>query len=398
MRISTANAYNNTIETLSQRQAELSHLQEQLSTTKRIIKASDDPSGAARAERALAAEARTDANQRGVEASQNAMTLSESAMNDATSLMQQARESLVAAGNASYTDAERFGLANELAGLRKQLLAVANRTDGAGVYLFGGQGADQPPFVDAAGGVQFRGTSGSVDAASGEALPLTVDGELAWMRARTGNGVFETQPTVSTGGAWVDNGHVTNPSAITGSTYSVQFSVAAGVTTYSVLQDGAPTALGGVPFTPGKLIEIDGQALTISGNPANGDQFDMVPSTADLNVFDTLDNTISQLRTPMRTDAQKAQSISSNLGALDASFSQLQSIRSNVGETLNRIDSVTGRLSALKLSSQTERANAEGLDMVQAISQFQDRQTGLDAALRSYSLVQRLSLFNYLSA
>ena len=61
---------------------------------------------------------------------------------------------------------------------------------------------------------------------------------------------------------------VTNPSAVTGSTYSVQFSVAGGVTTYSVLQDGAATALSGVPFTSGKAIEIDGQAVTITGSPA----------------------------------------------------------------------------------------------------------------------------------
>ncbi len=35
--------------------------------------------------------------------------------------------------------------------------------------------------------------------------------------------------------------------------------------------------------------------------------------------------------------------------------------------------------------------------MVKALSDFQRRQTGYDAALKSYSLVQRLSLFQYLN-
>ena len=60
------------------------------------------------------------------------------------------------------------------------------------------------------------------------------------------------------------------------------------------------------------------------------------------------------------------------------------------------IDSVTGRLTDLKLASQTDRSNAEDLDMVKAISDFQNKQTGYDAALKSYSMVQKLSLFNYL--
>jgi flagellar hook-associated protein 3 FlgL len=35
--------------------------------------------------------------------------------------------------------------------------------------------------------------------------------------------------------------------------------------------------------------------------------------------------------------------------------------------------------------------------MTQAISDFSNQQTGYDAALKAYSMVQRLSLFNYLN-
>ena len=398
MRIATANGYQNSLDSLMDRQSRLADTQSQLTTGKRVNRASDDPAAAARAERALTAEQRTVASQRAVDASDTAMTLTESALGDAGSLLQSARQALVAAGNATYSDSERTGIANQLTDLRQQLFAVANRTDGAGTYLFGGQGADRPPFTDLAGGVQFQGTSGQVQAASGEALPLSVDGESTWMQARTGNGVFATRAITATGSAWVDAGHVTDPSAVTGSTYSVQFSVSAGATTFSVLKDGLPTAQTNVAFKPGQSVQVDGLSAAIQGVPANGDAFEFAPSTPDLSVFDVLDKAIADLKTPNRKGTQIAQSNVQNLTGLDAVLGQVNAGRSQVGATMNRIDAATGRLSAVKLSSQTERSHAEDLDLTQAISDFSNQQTGYDAALKAYSLVQRLSLFNYLNA
>ena len=72
--------------------------------------------------------------------------------------------------------------------------------------------------------------------------------------------------------------------------------------------------------------------------------------------------------------------------------------RSDAGVTLNRIDGVTDRLGEQKISAETEKSSAEDLDMVQAISDFQNKQSGYDAALKSYSMVQHLSLFQYLNA
>ena len=74
MRISTAQSYDTTIERLSQRQSELSDAQLRLSAGKRVMRASDDPVNAARAERALAGVSRATASQRSVDASRSAMT------------------------------------------------------------------------------------------------------------------------------------------------------------------------------------------------------------------------------------------------------------------------------------------------------------------------------------
>jgi len=303
----------------------------------------------------------------------------------------------VQAGNTGLADADRKSIAGEISEMRKQLFAIANRTDGSGTYLFGGQSADQPPFIDTAGGVQFTGQAGAQQAASGEQLPLTVDGDAAWMSAMSGNGVFTTSAVTSTGGARIDSGSVTNPQLLTGDPYTVTFSVSGGSTTYTVLQNGNPTVppQTNVAFSPGQAIKVDGMSATISGSPANGDVFAMAPSTP-ISVFDAVDQAIADLNTTNRTGTQNAQASSTNLAAIDSVMGQLQSARSQVGATLNRADGVTDRLSALKLASQTERNNAESLDMTQAISDFGNQQTGYDAALKTYSMVQKLSLFNYL--
>ncbi|HWH82653.1 MAG TPA: flagellar hook-associated protein FlgL [Burkholderiaceae bacterium] len=397
MRISTANAYNASIESLMERQTKLADTQEQMTTGKRVNRPSDDPAAAARAERAYAAEQRATASQRAVDASNNAMTLTESALGDAGELMQQVREALVSAGNASYGDAERLGIANQLADLRQQLLAVANRSDGAGNYLFGGQSASVAPFSDVPGGVQYQGTAGPTQSASPDPLPLTLDGRAAWTSARSGNGVFETSAVTSTGSAWIDSGKVTDPSAVTGATYSIQFSVGGGTTTYSVLKGGVATAQTNVAFKPGQAVQVDGLSASIAGQPANGDVFQMAPASPSLSVFDALDQAITDLKTPNRTNTQIAQSSAANITSVDAVMNQLGAARSQVGATLNRVSAATDRLSAQKLASQTERSNAEDLDMTQAISDFSNQQTGYDAALKAYSMVQRLSLFNYLN-
>jgi flagellar hook-associated protein 3 FlgL len=90
------------------------------------------------------------------------------------------------------------------------------------------------------------------------------------------------------------------------------------------------------------------------------------------------------------------QTVQTALRDLDAAVANLQGRRAAAGESLQHIDAVEGRLADTKLHAQTERSLAEDLDLVQALSDFQNQQTGYDAALKTYSMVQRLSLFDYL--
>lgn len=433
MRLSTSNLYDASIANLQRRQNALQEQQQQLTSGKRIALASDDPTGAARAERALAAVGRVEANQRALEASRNSMTLAESALGDANELLQQARETLVAAGNASYSDAERGSLANKLKGLRDQLLVIANRPDGAGGYLFSGQGSASPPFLERTNGVVYDGMPGIIQTGNLDNFQLTVDGRAVWEEATTGNGSFETAPsailpdpvtgkptvqlidpgaTAANGGVpvplvntltgrpasgWIDSGRVVNPSLLTGHNYRLDISGTAPAQTYTLTDQDAGGVVSSGAFKPGESIVADGMALTVTGAPVDGDAFALSGAKRSLKVFDALDRAIIDLSTPLRTSTQVAQGNVNALRNLDAIMGNLQSSRSQIGERLNNLDGTEARLAALKQYSTEERSAAEDLDMVQAISDFQNQQTGYDTALKTYALVQRMSLFQYIS-
>lgn len=404
MRVSTAYTYASGIDDLQRRQTDLTQAQQQMTSLKRVDKPSDDPAAMARAERALNEEARGEAMQRSIDASRNAMTLTESALGDAVDLTQTAREALVKAGNGSYTSSEREALAVQLRQLRSQLLSVANQTDGNGGYLFGGQGANANPFhdgVDASGNPAVTSSSGGgqPSASNDEYLPLNVDGNTVWMQVPTGNGVFDTSAAAAnTGTGWISAGSVTDPSALTGSDYMVQFSVdATGNTTYSVTPSGSGTAVSNQPYKAGQAIQVDGMSFAVSGTPANNDSFSLTPSTPSGDVFSSIDRALAALENPNANPGQVSQAVNSGIRDMDQALGKFQSARAMVGETLNRLDSVESRTGGKILAAQTARSNAEDLDMIKAYSDFSNKQTSYQAAMQAYSMVQRLSLFQYLN-
>ena len=412
MRISTANGYDTSIDNIVQRQVEMARAQDQLTSGKRVSRASDDPAAAARAERALASEARSVSSQRAVDASRAAMQHSESALGEAVDLLHAAREAVVAAGNGTYSDGERKVLAEKIRGIRDQLFTVANRAGSDGGYLFSAQGSSFPPFVDQPPdpakplertGVVFKGVPGVVRGEQGTSLPLSADGAAAWTTARTGNGVFETRAGAGVTDAWIDSGSVVNPSALQDATYDITFTVSAGATTYAINRTLTSTGVTSnvVPataYTPDRAITLDGMSFTIRGAPANGNQFSITPSVSELSVFGVLDKAVADLGISGATSAQRSQSAGDTLRNLDSVMGSLQAVRSAAGEVLNRVETETSRLSDQKLSARSERSLAEDLDIAKAISEFQLKQSGYDAALKSYSMVQRLSLFQYINS
>lgn len=147
MRIGTAHETQQSIESISERRAELSRLQESIATGRRVLEPKDDALAAANAERLRASLARVDMEKRTIGFARQVLGQADGALSDANETLQSARELLVAASSSSYSSEQRAMMAQQLRGMRDQLLMIANRGDGIGNYLFGGQGTQSAPFV-----------------------------------------------------------------------------------------------------------------------------------------------------------------------------------------------------------------------------------------------------------
>lgn len=396
LRISTAWSYDEGISTLQKRQSDLSSLQTAMTTGKRISKPSDDPTGAARAERAFIAQQRIESNQRAVATSRSSMELAEGAMGQAIDRLQDARQTLVAAGDGSLSSGDRQAQVLQLRALRDQLLQIANQNNGAGGYIFGGQSPDIAPFVDGPGGVAAAAVGGRMQAAT-ETMPLTIDGATVWLQARTGNGVYRTEVgSPNSGGSWISAGEVTDPAALTTSSYQVVFAGSPGSMTYSVLKDGAATAISGAAYISGQAIAFDGMSMVVSGKPQAGDTFGVSPSQASMSPFAALDDAITALSNTNASGSQVQQAVNSGLRDIDTVMSQFMAARSDAGAVLNRMDTLDNRNQDKALWAKTVQSQTEDADMVQVLSEFKNQQTGYQAALQSYAMVQRMSLLDFL--
>ena len=394
MRLGTANTFDNTLANLTQRQTDLADLQEKLSAGKRVVRPSDDPVGAAQAERAQNRLSRIETDQRALKLQVNAMSMVESTLGDSVGALQNIRDLVITAGNGAYNSTDRQSLALQMQGLRDQLFNYANRLDSNGNPLFGGLASQAAPFVDAASGVSFSGIGGQ-RAATATSIPGTMDGQTVWMNVPSGNGVFQVDLSPSnTGGVNTDAGQVVDPTLVTGHNYQLTFTSA---TTYNVTDTSLspPTAvLSNQTYTSGQAVVFDGLSIVVNGKPQAGDSVSVQPSTQ-LNVFKVLDDAIASIRSDSGNIL--SHNLSRALTQIDASTNRLESARMVAGDLLNRADTIDSNQQSKTLQLTADRSRAEDLDMPQAISEFQSQQTGYDSALKTYAAVQRLSLFNYIS-
>lgn len=411
-RLGTANMYDNALRNLGTRQTNLSNLQENLTSGKRVVRASDDPVSAAQAERAINRLARIQTEQRALETQRNAIAQAESALGDAVDLVQNFRELVVNAGSAALTPNDRNTIANQLQGLREQLLEVANRKDTNGVPLLSALGSALAPFLgplSTSPDYSFEGLPGQT-ASSGVSIPNTLDGEAAFMFDPQRDGVYTAGVSAIPSSRFLNTTAVTpvDPSLVTGDNYTITFSaVGPGATpgtttaTYTLTNTttGAVSPAVVVPDYPTNkpvtiaITSIPGLSFDIKGNPATGDTITLQPSPS---MFSTLDNAIRDIRSAPDSNAA-AQAVGQALGNMDIGLERLHNMRGYAGELLNRADRITGDQEKRSIQLEGDRSRAEDLDMIQGISDFQNQQVGYEAALKSYAQVQKLSLFNFIS-
>ncbi|MFP5406963.1 MAG: hypothetical protein ACLGHY_11730, partial [Gammaproteobacteria bacterium] len=81
-------------------------------------------------------------------------------------------------GNGSYTASDRHAVAQRLRTARAELLLVANTPDGAGGYVFGGQGTTSAPFDPSGASPTYRPTAGEQTSGLDSSYATSQDGRV----------------------------------------------------------------------------------------------------------------------------------------------------------------------------------------------------------------------------
>lgn len=427
-RLGTANMYDRTINNISKQQADLASQMEHASAGKRVIRASDDPVAAAQAERARTRLSRIETDQRQLDAQTATIQYGESTLGEINSALQEFRSLIVNAGNGAYNQTQRDTLVEQLQSLRAQILTYSNRRDSNGLPLFRGLDTESnAPFPNGSQGMQ-AGQPNSNE----YTITNSLNGALAFFSGKTGNGVLAVDIGGSNQGtAWADVGVIKDPSAASALMAPKQIEVslsvdADGNTSYSLVEvdsgtnpatrtpvplkniDGSNMMDDQTPAQPvfsaawksGEAVYVSGMALTITGEPKDGDTFTVKPSE-DMSIFEALDQAIAAVKNNVKPDGTTehgalAHSLAKSLAEIDTQLNRVSTVRGAAGDLLNQAERMGTTLLARNEQMESQRSAAEDIDMVAALSQLKTQETAVSAALQSYASIQKLSLFDYI--
>lgn len=413
MRISTRMIYEQGSTQLNTLQSALNRTQMQLSTNRRNLTPADDPIASARALEVTQSQALNTQFVTNRSNATNFLSQEELALKSTTNLIADVQELVVKAGNPGLRDEERATIAKELEGRMTDLLGIANTSDGAGGYLFGGYKSSTQPFSQTPTGAAYAGDQGQreLQVGSSRFLATSDSGAAVFENNMTGNGQFTVTPdsgNFTRGGAGiVTSSTVTDASKLTGNKYEIKFSVTgtgdAAVTSYTIndltLGQTVPNPAVPVTYKAGDAINFDGQQVVISGKPGNQDSFGVAPSAKE-SLFTTVTNLIGALRTSGNGDAGQAR-LANNLSAasstLSTAYDNVLSVTAEVGARMKELDYLSSAGDDLDLQYSATLSDLQDLDMVKTVSLFTQQQITLQAAQKTFTQVSGLSLFNYIN-
>ncbi|SNX59160.1 flagellar hook-associated protein 3 FlgL [Nitrosomonas ureae] len=402
MRVSTQTIHETGTNLMLQNQGNLVKTQQQLSTGKRILTPSDDPIAAAQALNVTQAASLNKQFSVNRASASSSLGLEENVLKQITSILQSVHNSAVYAGNSTLNDADKKILATELRGKFDSLVGLANTTDENGQFLFSGYQANTKPFVQTGLNVQYAGDQGQRMNHVGSARQLAVSdsGTDVFERIKDGNGIFSTAAdALNTGTGIIDKGSVTVPTDLTGANYEINFTVAAGVTTYDIVNVTTGSAVSsGNPYTSDSAISFDGIQLSITGDPANGDRFTVFPSS-NQSIFETVSDLITALETPSSSQpasTRLSNSLNTALQNINNSLEHVLTKQSAIGARMNEIDSLESVGEDQSIQFEKLLSDLQNADLSKVISDFQRQQLYLQAAQQSYIKISGLSLFNYI--
>jgi flagellar hook-associated protein 3 FlgL len=397
MRISTNMIFQRAMNSILDQQAQVSKTQMQMSSGKKVITPSDNPTAAVQV---LQLQHSIDLNttyQSNIDAAQAALGSEDNALSNGTDILQRVRELTVQANSSILSNQDRQAIAKEMQQDLLGLLGLANARDSNGDYLFAGFSTNTIPFNQTAGSFNYTGDQGQryIQIGSDRQVAVADSGYEVFQAIKNGNGTFATSySNANTGTGVIDAGQVMDLSTWVPDTYTLNFT---SPTTYEV-RDSSSNLITAGTYQSDAAIAFNGIQVTVSGAPATGDNF-TIASSSNQDVFTTLQNLVNALNNPIGDATARAKlnnDINQALSGLDRALDKFTNIRAGVGARLNSVDNQKSANGDLISASQVALSAAQDLDYTEAATRLNQQLLGLQAAQQSFVKLQNLSLFNYI--
>ncbi|MDE1181225.1 flagellar hook-associated protein FlgL [Paraburkholderia sp.] len=413
MRISSQQYYTMNVSAMSDQQAQLSQLYQQISSGVSLATPSDNPLGAAQAVQLSAVGTSLSQYTSNQSTALTSLQQEDTTLTSVNNVMQNIHTLVLRAGDGSLNDGDRGSIATELTSLRSQLVTLANSTDSAGNYIFAGFQSTAQPFTEnSSGTVVYAGDAGNrtVQMTDTHAVQAGDNGITVFQSvASIGTSGIPAGASTNGGTGVIGTVSTNNPVDPTNAyTYTVSFDGTAGsaASTYTVSAydpaSGTTTTSASQPFSAGTAITLGGQSVAISGAPNGGDSFSVTPAVQQsTDVFANLNQLITTLQTPIQSGpvaaANYQNAVNSSMTQLENTMNNITTVQASVGGREQEVQALQTVTQTNTLQNSSDLADLTQTDLTKTIGKYTMEQASLQAAQQAFVKIQGMTLFQYLN-
>ena len=415
MRLSTSMMYANGLKGVLSQETDMNRLVEQIGSGRKFLTPADDPLAAALSINVAQTQSMNATYQLNRNTAKTNLGQESNVLDSVTTALADVRTRVVQAGNGTFSDSDRQALSTALKSAREALLGLANSTDGNGQYMFSGyQGSAAPYAQNAAGQIVYSGATGerTIQVDQSRQMSTSDLGKDIFSRANPGaQGYVSSAAPGNTGTAQFSTASITPGGANVGKNFSVAFEAdpATGAIGYRVTTTdptgATPPVINPAPpasptaYTDGAAIDFGGVSVVIKGKPQIGDIINVESiQSANVDVFNTLDNLIKTLDAPIAGDEKALAKLANDLATankkLSTTYDNVLTVSASVGARLNEIEALDATGTEKGLAYSKSLLDLEGLDYYSGASQLAFRQVALQAASAAFMTIQGSSLFS----
>ena len=407
MRISTNQLFDRSIQGILDNQGDLSDIQQQLSSGKKLLRPSDDPVGAAQVVRLTEELDRIEQFKKNNTLLENSLAQEEAILSNVTEAGIRARQLAIQAGNGIYTPENRRALGIEIGQIRDQVFDLMNTRNADGEYIFSGFQSDSPAFTYDATATgnkyQFQGDEGqneiqisnTVRVESGDSGKVVFEDVLARLKADVSGGTAASSSLNITQQSSFDTFHKANYDAVTAANNVFRGTVNGAGTQIDFINVGTAAGAGSVTFTSGQPFTYNGMEFNVTATPGQTVEFTLAQPEKK-NIAETLNDFFVALNDPNISDGDYAKALDDALVGIDNALQAVADANSAVGGRLNVAESVLKSNMDLEIANKSARSEIEDVDYAVAVSELSKQETSLQAAQATFSRVTQLSLFDYI--